>query len=129
MPTKIKTHTYKGFTIASYENATGAKRWMIELNGKDYKPASNFTTLTNAKNYIDSHKLICLQDSGELTIAIEAQIMFLIIFQPHSLEIDGVIITPEPVLEYHATRSAADWELSRLQRMRSVKTVKLYEEL
>ena len=73
--------------------------------------------------------LQCLQDSGELTIAIEAQIMFLIIFQPHSLEIDGVIITPEPVLEYHATRSAADWELSRLQRMRSVKTVKLYEEL
>ena len=66
MPTKIKTHTYKGFTIASYENATGAKRWMIELNGKDYKPASNFTTLTNAKNYIDSHKLIGAFRKNEL---------------------------------------------------------------
>ena len=48
-------YKYKGFTICRYEASTGGVRWLIELNGVDYK--GDFTTLTNAKNYIDSHKL------------------------------------------------------------------------
>ena len=57
-------YKYKGFTICRYEASTGGVRWLIELNGVDYK--GDFTTLTNAKNYIDSHKLVGRFKKNEL---------------------------------------------------------------